>query len=207
MPMKEQLTEKEKAMYDFICDTIRREGFSPSVRDIQNALGIKSTSTVHSYLNRLEEKGAIQKESGKSRTLRVDAKGGESARTTVKVPIVGRVTAGMPILATENFEGYFDFPLMNRSYAGNSLFALRVRGTSMIGVGIMDGDVIVVKKQSSAENGDIVVALVGEEATVKTFYKEDGHFRLQPENPTMEPIIVDEVIILGLVISSFRFYF
>lgn len=207
MPMKEQLTEKEKAMYDFICDTIRREGFSPSVRDIQNALGIKSTSTVHSYLNRLEEKGAIQKESGKSRTLRVDAKGGESARTTVKVPIVGRVTAGMPILATENFEGYFDFPLMNRSYAGNSLFALRVRGTSMIGVGIMDGDVIVVRKQSSAENGDIVVALVGEEATVKTFYKEDGHFRLQPENPTMEPIIVDEVIILGQVISSFRFYF
>ncbi len=207
MPMKEQLTDKEKAMYDFICDTIRREGFSPSVRDIQNALGIKSTSTVHSYLNRLEEKGAIQKESGKSRTLRVDAKVGEPSRTTVKVPIVGRVTAGMPILATENFEGYFDFPLMNRSYAGNSLFALRVRGTSMIGVGIMDGDVIVVRKQSAAENGDIVVALVGEEATVKTFYKENGHFRLQPENPTMEPIIVDEVIILGQVISSFRFYF
>ncbi|MCQ2426239.1 MAG: transcriptional repressor LexA [Lachnospiraceae bacterium] len=205
--MKEQLTDKEKAMYDFICDTIRREGFSPSVRDIQNALGIKSTSTVHSYLNRLEEKGAIQKESGKSRTLRVDAKVGEPSRTTVKVPIVGRVTAGMPILATENFEGYFDFPLMNRSYAGNSLFALRVRGTSMIGVGIMDGDVIVVRKQSAAENGDIVVALVGEEATVKTFYKENGHFRLQPENPTMEPIIVDEVIILGQVISSFRFYF
>ena len=207
MPMKEHLTDKEKAMYDFICDTIRREGFSPSVRDIQTALGIKSTSTVHSYLNRLEEKGAIQKENGKSRTLRVDSKSGEPPRTTVKVPIVGRVTAGMPILATENFEGYFDFPLMNRSYAGNSLFALRVRGTSMIGVGIMDGDVIVVKKQSSAENGDIVVALVGEEATVKTFYKEDGHFRLQPENPTMEPIIVDEVIILGQVISSFRFYF
>ena len=207
MPMKEHLTDKEKAMYDYICDTIRREGFSPSVRDIQTALGIKSTSTVHSYLNRLEEKGAIQKENGKSRTLRVDTKSGEPSRTTVKVPIVGRVTAGMPILATENFEGYFDFPLMNRSYAGNSLFALRVRGTSMIGAGIMDGDVIVVKKQSSAENGDIVVALVGDEATVKTFYKEDGHFRLQPENPTMEPIIVDEVIILGQVISSFRFYF
>lgn len=207
MPKKEQLTDKEKEMYDFICATIRKEGFSPSVRDIQNALGIKSTSTVHSYLNRLEEKGAIQKENGKSRTLRVDSPNAEPPRTTVKVPIVGKVTAGVPILATENFEGYFDFPLMNRSYSGNSLFALRVRGTSMIGAGIMDGDVIVVRKQSSAENGNIVVALVGDEATVKTFYKENGHFRLQPENPTMEPILVDEVIILGQVISSFRFYY
>ncbi len=203
----EKLTEKEKAMYEFICETIRKEGFAPSVRDIQNALGIKSTSTVHSYLNRLEEKGAIRKENGKSRTLRVDAKTSEPARTTVKVPIIGKVTAGLPILATENFEGYFDFPLMNRSYAGNSLFALRVRGTSMIGAGIMDGDVIVVRKQATAENGTIVVALIDDEATVKTFYRENGHFRLQPENPTMDPIIVDEVLILGQVISSFRFYF
>ena len=204
--MTSELTAKEKEMYDYISRVIRSEGYAPSVRDIQAALNIRSTSTVHSYLNRLEEKGAIQKESGKSRTLRVDAKVGEPSRTTVKVPIVGRVTAGMPILATENFEGYFDFPLMNRSYAGNSLFALRVRGTSMIGVGIMDGDVIVVRKQSAAENGDIVVALVGEEATVKTFYKENGHFRLQPENRTMLPIIVTSLMILGKVVASVRYY-
>ena len=201
----EQLTEKERAMYDYINDTIRREGYSPSVRDIQNALSIKSTSTVHSYLNRLEQKGYIQKELGKSRTLRVENISAAPQRS-VRVPLLGRVTAGMPVLAVENYEGYIDFPLMNRSYGMNQLFALRVSGESMIDAGILDGDIIVVKKENCADNGQIVVAMVGDEATVKTFYKENGHFRLQPENPTMKPIIVDEAYILGKVVSVLRFY-
>lgn len=200
-----QLTEREKAIYDYIIDNIRKHGYSPSVRDIQAALAIKSTSTVHSYLERLEAKGYIQKENGKSRTLRVENISGEPQRT-IKVPLLGRVTAGMPILAVENYEGYIDFPLMNKRYEPNQLFALRVSGKSMIEAGIMDGDIIVVKKEPYAENGDIVVALVEDEATVKTFYKEDGRFRLQPENSSMKPIYADEVYILGKVISSIRFY-
>ncbi len=200
-----QLTDKEKKMYDFITETIRRDGYSPSVRDIQAALGIKSTSTVHAYLARLEQKGYIQKEFGKSRTLRVDSVIGEPSMTA-KVPIVGRVTAGLPMLAVENYEGYIDFPIMNRSYLYNQMFALRVEGESMIEAGIMNGDIVVVKKESSAENGDIVVALIGDETTVKTFYKENGHFRLQPENSTMKPIITNEVFILGKVIAVMRYY-
>ena len=199
----DQLTEKEKEIFRFISTTIRREGYSPSVRDIQNALCIKSTSTVHAYLARLEAKGYIQKETGKSRTLRVDEPTSEPQHT-MKIPIVGRVTAGTPILAVENYEGYFDFPLMNRSYTCNQLFALRVSGTSMIEAGIMDGDIIVVKKEACAENGQIVVAMIDDEATVKTFYKENGHFRLQPENDFMEPIIVNELAILGKVVGVFR---
>lgn len=201
------LTEKERRIYEYIARSIREDGFAPSVRDIQSALSIKSTSTVHSYLSRLESKGYIQKESGKSRTLRVDAPAAPSEqRKTVKVPLVGRVAAGTPILAAENYEGYLDYPLYNRSYSPTELFALRVRGTSMIEAGIMDGDVIVVRKGPYAENGQIVVALIDDEATVKTYYKENGHFRLQPENSTMEPIIVPEVVILGRVIANLRFY-
>lgn len=199
------LKEKEKLIYDYIYETITREGFSPSVRDIQAHLGIKSTSTVHAYLSKLEEKGYIQKENGKSRTVRIDSIRNESRRS-IKVPVLGKVTAGMPILAVENFEGYIDFPTMNRSYTYNELFALKVRGESMIEAGILDGDIVVVKKEPTADNGQIVVALTEEGATVKTFYKEEGHFRLQPENPSMEPIIVDEVYILGRVVSVIRYY-
>lgn len=201
----QELTPKEKQVYDYITETIRRMGYSPSVRDIQHDLGIKSTSTVHSYLNRLEEKGYILKENGKSRTLRVDSLGHEPQRT-VRVPILGRVAAGMPILAVENCDGYIDFPITRGSYAPNELFALRVRGESMIEAGILDGDTVIIRKVNYAENGEIVVALVEDEATVKTFYKENGHFRLQPENASMEPIIVDSVYILGKVISVMRFY-
>ncbi|MBO4265313.1 MAG: transcriptional repressor LexA [Clostridia bacterium] len=199
------LNELEKAMYDFIGDTIKRDGYSPTVRDIREALEIKSTSTVHKYLQSLEDKGYIQRVQGKSRTLRTE-EDAKANRNSINVPIIGRVAAGMPILAIENHEGYIDFPTMGKQYLPNDLFALRVRGESMIEAGILSGDIIIVEKTPVAQNGEIVVALVGDEATVKTFYKEDGHFRLQPENSTMEPIIVDEVYVLGKVISSMRFY-
>ncbi len=199
-----QYNEKEKEIFDYISKTLREEGYSPSVRDIQTAVGIKSTSTVHAYLNRLAEKGLIKKETGKSRTLHTGAS--KEPHRTARVPLVGSVRAGMPILAVENYEGYIDYPLMHRSYSANELFALKVQGESMIEAGILDGDIIVVKKENYAENGDIVVALVDDSATVKTFYKEDGHFRLQPENSEMEPIIVDEVYILGKVVANLRFY-
>lgn len=201
----EELTQKERDMLDFLTETIRRDGYAPSVRDIQDALNIKSTSTVHTYLNHLENKGYIKKEQGKSRTLRIDTVSHETQRT-VKVPVLGRVAAGKPILAVENQEGYVDFPIMNRSQLYNDLFGLRISGESMIDAGILDGDIIIVKKENYADNGDIVVALVDDEATVKRFYKENGHFRLQPENKTMEPIIVNEVFILGRVTAVLRYY-
>lgn len=196
------LTDTEKRMLDFITDRIRNDGYSPTVRDIKTALGIKSTATVHSYLGKLEDKGYIQKENGKSRTLRLDAE--TSRPSTAQIPIVGRVTAGMPILAVENFDGYVDFTENN--YKKEELFALRVTGTSMIEAGILDGDIVIVRHQTVAENGDIIVALIDDEATVKTFYKENGHFRLQPENSAMKPIIVDSLSVLGKVVASIRYY-
>ena len=198
-------SEKERAIYDFINETIRRDGYSPTVRDIQNAVGIKSTSTVHAYLSRLEEKGLIRKDPGKSRTLQTGAAVAEPSRT-MRVPLLGQVRAGMPILAVENYEGYLDFPILNRGYGPNELFALRVTGDSMIEAGILDGDRIVVRRQEEANNGEIVVAMVEDSATVKRFYKENGHFRLQPENSSMAPILTDEVTILGKVVASFRQY-
>jgi len=205
--MKPELNEMEQRILKYIVEVIRTEGFSPSVRDIQTAMDIKSTSTVHAHVAKLKEKGYIQKESGKSRTLRVNTPEATAPeKRTVRVPLVGKVAAGTPILAAENLEGYLDYPMINRSWAENQLFALRVSGSSMIDAGILDGDVIIVRKESTALNGQIVVALIDDEATVKTFYKEDGHFRLQPENPPMDPIIVEDVIILGRVVSSMRFY-
>lgn len=208
--MKHDLNEMEERILKYIVEVIRTEGFSPSVRDIQNAMDIKSTSTVHAYVARLKEKGYIQKENGKSRTLRVNEVSSPvdqgSDRKTVRIPLVGKVAAGAPVVAAEHLEGYLDYPMLNRSWSESQLFALRVSGSSMIDAGILDGDIIIVRKESSAVNGQIVVALIDDEATVKTFYKENGHFRLQPENPAMEPIIVDDVIILGRVVSSMRFY-
>lgn len=202
----EKLTPKEQRFYDYITETIQTQGYPPSMRDIQQALSIKSTSTVHAYIQRLEDKGAIVKSDRKSRSLRVSDPT-PAAKDVAHIPLVGTVAAGLPILAYENIEAYIDVPLTKRSLRSSELFALRIKGESMIGVGIMDGDIIVVRKEQVAENGEIVVALVGDEATVKTYYKENGHFRLQPENPTMEPIIVyDELIILGKVISVHRFY-
>jgi len=199
----ERLTSKEQLVYDFIVDTIRRDGYSPSVRDIATAVDMKSTSTVHHYIRRLEEKGYIQKESGKSRTLRIEKADDENAD---RIPVLGRVAAGQPILATENFEGYVDYYVNRRRYNPDNLFALIIKGESMIEAGIMNGDTVIVERTSYARNGDIVIALVGDEATCKVFFKEDGHYRLQPCNSTMEPIIVKEVILLGKVIACYRNY-
>ena len=201
----QSLTPKEKLFYDYITNTIRSEGYPPSVRDIQQALDVKSTSTVHAYLQRLEEKGYIRKSDRKSRSLRVNDPL-PASQDTARIPLVGTVAAGTPILATQNIERYLDVPAISRALRGSNLFALRVKGESMIEAGILDGDIIVLNRDAEFQNGEIVVALIDDEATVKTYYKENGHFRLQPENSTMEPIIVKELSILGKVVSVLRFY-
>ncbi len=200
----QSLTDKEREMYQYIARVMEEKGYAPSVRDIQNALAIKSTATVHSYLNKLEEKGYIQKEQGKSRTLRVGAESSPAAGT-VRVPILGQVAAGLPILAEQNCEGYVDF-CPPRGLSRAELFALRIKGESMIEAGILNGDIVIVSRTSYCENGDIAVVLLDEEATVKTFYRENGSFRLQPENRTMKPIYTKEVYILGKVVASLRYY-
>lgn len=200
------LNDRERQILEYIASTVREKGYSPSVRDIKAALSIRSTSTVHTYLQRLEDRGFLIKEDGKSRTLRMGPSYTGQYGAEGQIPILGRVTAGVPILATENFDGYVDFPTSRSTAQTDRLFALRVCGTSMIEAGILDGDLVIVEKCESADNGQIVVAMIEDEATVKTFYKEHGHYRLQPENSAMDPIIVDRVEILGRVISSVRFY-
>lgn len=205
--VKRYLTDKERMVYDYIVECLQRDGYAPSVRDILFDLDFRSTSTVHKCLNNLAEKGYLQKERGKSRTLRTDeASNTPRSRATVKVPLLGRVAAGTPLLAVENHEGSLDYPVTDRSMLDSELFGLRVSGDSMVEAGILDGDVIIIRKDNTAKNGDIVVALVDEEATVKTFYKENGHFRLQPENSSMEPILLEDVFIIGKVISLMRSY-
>lgn len=196
-----KLTEKEQKTLDYIVDVIMNNGYSPSVRDIKDAIGYKSTSTVYACLNKLESAGYIQKEEGKSRTIRV-----EGSLFGTKVPILGKVTAGVPILAVENYDGYVDFVANSIGCSQKNLFALKVNGVSMIEVGIMDGDIVIVNRQNYADNGDIVIAMLDEEATVKTFYKENGKYRLQPENKDLQPIYSDNVVILGKVVASMRVY-
>lgn len=202
------LTPKEQLIFDYIKENLRKNGYSPSIRDIRTALDIKSTSTVHTYLERLERKGYIHKENGKSRTLRIEdaVDGSEEALQNGRVPIIGKVTAGQPILAVENCEGFVCYPEGEGRSHDAQLFALRVSGDSMIEAGILEGDLVIVEKTEMAENGQIVVALVEDSATVKEFYKEEGHYRLQPRNASMAPIIVEEVIILGKVLASIRYY-
>lgn len=207
------LNKREKAILTFIEKQLTIFGYPPSVREIGKAVGLSSTATVHSYLSRLEEKGYIRKESQKGRTLRLikgtgsskkenEPKEFYSGKEMVEVPVIGKITAGAPILAVENITDTFPIPI---DFVGNSeSFMLTVRGESMIEAGILDGDYILVKKQESATNGEIVVALIEDEATVKTFYKEEGHIRLQPENSTMDPIIVPDCKILGKVAGVFR---
>ena len=173
-------------------------GLPPTVREICTATGIKSTSTVHLYLKVLEEEGYITRDSRLNRAIHFP---GESI---ARVPLLGRVTAGLPILAREEVDCYV--PYSGDRYDPKDLFALRICGTSMLGAGILDRDVVIVRRTPTADNGDIVVALLGDEATVKRFYKENGRFRLQPENDAYEPIIVDEVTILGKVIALIRHF-
>ena len=199
--MMRDLTPREHSVYEYIKANLIERGYAPSVRDIRDALGFKSTSTVHMYLTRLADMGLITRDGGKSRAIHMESVGGAN-----QVPIIGRVTAGKPILAQEDFEGYISFCASSVGCRHENLFALNVNGESMIDAGILDGDVVIVDKRTYAENGEIVVALIGDEATVKTFYKEDGHYRLQPENKTMEPIILENVSILGKVVASLRLY-
>ena len=203
-----KITEKQMRVLAYVKEQIKKNGYAPSVREICQALGLKSTSTVHGYLARLQKKGLIQKAALKPRTIRItdEEQEGQQAFYTSKemvdVPIVGKVTAGMPILAVENVEDSFPLPI---DFVGNSeTFMLRVRGDSMIEAGILDGDLVLVKKQNTAENGDIIVALIEDEATVKTFFKEKNHIRLQPQNSFMQPIIVPTCSILGKVAGVFR---
>ncbi|MHB9146224.1 MAG: transcriptional repressor LexA [Symbiobacteriia bacterium] len=202
--MGDGLTDRQLEILDYIKEQIRQKGYPPSVREIGEAVGLSSSSTVHGHLSRLEEKGFIRRDPTKPRAIEITE--GDFYLTrhrTVNVPLVGRVTAGAPILAVENLED--SFPLPFELIRDEDVFMLAVRGESMIEAGILDGDFVIVRRQSAAHNGDIVVALVGdEEATVKRFFHEKDHIRLQPENSTMEPIISQDVTILGKVVALFR---
>ena len=194
------LSDKQREIFDYIRSYIDEKGVSPSVREIGQAVGLRSTSTVQYHLTALENAGYIERDPLLKRTLRLT--GGAQSHAG-RVPLLGTVTAGMPILAVEEIEDYI--PYGGRT-EGKTLFALHVRGDSMVNAAILDGDIIVVEQTPTARNGEIVVALVGDEATVKRFYKENGHFRLQPENDDYAPIIIDEVAILGKVVACLRYY-
>ena len=198
----EPLTEKQERVLKYIEQEVERCNYPPSVREIGKALGINSTATVHAYLDILEEKGYISRLPTKPRAIRLLYKEEELAKNCTFAPLVGRITAGTPVLAEENREGYF--PLPEALSSGEGCFVLRVFGDSMSGAGIYDGDYVIIRQQSTAENGEIVAALMGEEATVKRFFKEESNYRLQPENEAYEPIITEEVDILGKVIGLFR---
>ncbi len=200
-----KITKKQEEILEYIKSEIINRGYPPAVREICEAVSLKSTSSVHSHLESLEKNGYIRRDPTKPRAIEiVDDSFNMSRREIVNIPMIGTVTAGQPILATENIEGYF--PLLSEDMPRGETFMLKVKGESMINVGIYDGDQIIVKRQPTADNGDIVVALIDGSATVKTYYKEDGHFRLQPENDTMDPIIVPDLTILGKVVGLFRRY-
>ena len=198
-----KITQKQSDILEFIKSEILSKGYPPTVRDICNAVNLKSTSSVHAHLETLEKNGYIRRDPTKPRAIEIiDENFSLTGREIVNVPIVGRVAAGEPLLATQNIENYFPIPM--EFMPNNDVFILEVKGESMINVGIFEGDWIVVEKKNTARNGEIIVALVDDSATVKTFYKEDGHIRLQPENDTMDPIIVPDCKILGKVISLYR---
>lgn len=192
------LTEKQNAIFEYIKEVISTRGIAPSIREIGEAVGLRSTSSVQYNLNALEEAGYIKRDSNLKRTIRIAG----SAQSVTHIPLIGTVTAGLPILATQQIEEYIALS----GVSGSNLFALHIKGDSMINAGIYDGDIVVVEQTPVAENGEIVVALIDEEATVKRFFKEDGHFRLQPENDKYEPIIVDECAILGKIKTLIRSY-
>ena len=198
-----KITSKQQEILQYIKDTILGKGYPPTVREICEAVHLKSTSSVHSHLETLERNGFIRRDPTKPRAMEIlDDTFGLTRREMVQVPVIGTVAAGQPILAEENVEDYFPVPA--NMLPNSQTFMLRVNGESMINAGILEGDQIIVEQTSDARNGDIVVALIEDSATVKRFYKEEGHYRLQPENDAMEPIIVSELNILGKVVGLFR---
>lgn len=200
-----KITTKQQEILEYIKQEILQRGYPPAVREICEAVKLKSTSSVHAHLESLEKNGYIRRDPTKPRAIEiVDDTFNLQRREMVNVPIVGQVAAGQPILATENIENYFPIPV--EMMPNCQTFMLRVKGESMINVGIFDGDLILVQQQSTARDGDIVVALVDDSATVKTFYKKNGYIRLQPENDHMEPILVPDAIILGKVFGVFRLF-
>ena len=194
-----RMNDTQRRVYEFLVERTQ-DGVPPSVREIGERVGLRSTSSVQANLDALEKMGYISRDSMHKRSIRIVGQD----RSAVMVPLLGTVTAGLPILAVEQIESYL--PYTGPVSRDKALFALRVRGESMVNAGILDGDIVFVEKTPTAHNGDIVVALLEDEATVKTFYKENGHFRLQPENDYMEPIFCDELIILGKVVSLLRYY-
>ena len=200
---QDKITAKQEEILEYIKETILKKGYPPAVREICEAVHLKSTSSVHSHLSTLEEKGFIRRDPTKPRTIEIlDDTFNFNRREMTNVPVVGAVAAGQPLLAEQNIEDYFPIPVELLPNADT--FMLRVKGDSMINAGILDGDQIIVEQTPSAQNGDIVVALLEDSATVKRSYREDGHYRLQPENDYMDPIIVDHVDIQGKVIGLFR---
>ncbi|MGYP001622864728 len=200
-----KISKKQQEILEYIKNQILQRGFPPAVREICEAVNLKSTSSVHSHLETLEKNGYIRRDPTKPRAIEIlDDTFNLTRREMVNVPIIGQVAAGQPILAEENVEDYFPFPA--ERMPNKQTFLLKVKGESMINAGILDGDYVLVEQDATASNGDMVVALVEDSATVKTFYKEEGVFRLQPENDFMDPIIVKEVSILGKVIGVMRFF-
>ncbi|MEY8352113.1 transcriptional repressor LexA [Lachnospiraceae bacterium 54-53] len=200
---QEKITPKQQEILEYIKETILKKGYPPAVREICEAVRLKSTSSVHSHLETLEEKGYIRRDPTKPRTIEIiDDCFNLTRREVVNVPVLGTVAAGQPLYAEENIENYY--PIPSDMLPNAETFMLRVKGNSMINAGILEGDQIIVEHCPTAHNGEIVVALVDDSATVKRFFKENGHYRLQPENDSMEPIIVDHVEILGKVIGLFR---
>jgi len=200
----DKLTKRQRQIYDFIIEKKRQVGYPPSVREIGAAVGLSSSSTVHSHLTALEKKGVIRRDPAKPRALEImndQAFDGQNSSSSVTLPLVGDIAAGQPLLAEENIEDYLSVP---KDIADNGSFLLKVKGDSMIEAGILDGDVVVIKKQVVADNGDIVAALIDDEATLKRFYKEGDAVRLQPENSSMDPIYPDNVSIIGKVTGLLR---
>lgn len=200
-----RISTKQKEILEFIKSEIINKGYPPSVREVCEAVKLKSTSSVHSHLETLEKNGYIRRDPSKPRAIEIiDDEFNLTRRELVNVPIVGTITAGQPILAVENIDSYF--PIPSEFMPNHETFMLKVKGESMINAGIFDGDKVLIQKQSHAKNGDYVVALLNDEVTVKTFYKENGYIRLQPENDSMDPIIVSDMQILGIVIGLFRIF-
>lgn len=200
-----KISAKQLEILEYIKSQILERGFPPSVRDICEAVHLKSTSSVHSHLETLEKNGYIRRDPTKPRAIEIlDDSFNLMRREVVNVPIVGRVAAGEPILAEQNIENYFPIPM--EFMPNNQTFMLQVRGESMINAGILDGDYVLVEERQTARNGEMIVALIEDGATVKTFYREEGVIRLQPENDSMDPIIVADCTILGKVIGVFRFF-